>query len=136
VTTGTTTPAAKIILVEDETIIAFELRVRLSRFGHTVLGVFRRGEDALAATQHGMPDLMLIDIILAGKIDGIETARRVRAAGQTKIIFLTANTDEATRQRAQEIGPEAFLLKPFTEDELRATLAAALRPSPSGGGTT
>lgn len=128
--TGSPTTAAKIILVEDETIIAFELRVRLSRFGHTVLGVFRKGEDALAAAGRQMPDLMLIDIVLAGKMDGIETARRVHALGRTKIIFLTANTDEATRQRAMQADPEGFLLKPFTEDELRATLTAALKPPP------
>jgi DNA-binding response OmpR family regulator len=130
VTTGPAIPASRIIVVEDETIIAFELRVRLSRLGHTVLGVFRRGEDALASAQERMPDLMLIDIILAGTIDGIETARRVRAAGRTKIIFLTANTDEATRQRALQVAPEGFLLKPFTEDELRSTLAAALKGAP------
>ena len=116
--------------MEDETIIAYELRVRLSMLGHTVLGVFRKGEDACDAARTTMPDLMLIDIILAGKIDGIETARRVRALGPTRIIFLTANTDESTRQRALTVAPEGFLLKPFTEDELRETLAAALAPRP------
>jgi CheY-like chemotaxis protein len=73
-----------------------------------------------------MPDLILIDIILAGKIDGIETARRIRATGPTRIIFLTANTDEATRQRALALSPDGFLLKPFTEDELRETVEKAL----------
>ena len=123
-------PSAQIILVEDETIIAYELRVRLSMLGHRVLGVFRKGEDACEAARATMPDLMLIDIILAGKIDGIETAKRVRALGPTRIIFLTANTDESTRQRALTVAPEGFLLKPFTEDELRQTLAAALAARP------
>ena len=132
--TQTTGPSAEIILVEDETIIAYELRVRLSMLGHKVLGVFRKGEDACSSAAEKMPDLMLIDIILAGKIDGIETARRVRAAGPTRIIFLTANTDEATRQRALAVGPQGFLLKPFTEDELREELAKALAQPP--GATT
>lgn len=123
----TSTPQpAQILLVEDETIIAFELKVRLSMLGHHVRGVFRKGEEACEAARAGMPDLLLIDIILAGKIDGIETARRIRALGTTRIIFLTANTDESTRQRALSVAPEGFLLKPFTEDELRETLAAAL----------
>lgn len=118
--------AARIILVEDETIIAYELKVRLSMLGHRVQGVFRKGEDACEAARAMMPDLLLIDIILAGKIDGIETARRIRALGPTRIIFLTANTDESTRQRALTAAPEGFLLKPFTEDELREALAGAL----------
>jgi DNA-binding NarL/FixJ family response regulator len=120
--------SAQIILVEDETIIAYELKVRLSMLGHKVLGVFRKGEDACQAAGTTMPDLMLIDIVLAGKIDGIETAKRVRALGRTRIIFLTANTDEATRQRALTVAPEGFLLKPFTEDELREILDLALAP--------
>lgn len=122
-------PSARIILVEDETIIAFELKVRLSMLGHRVQGVFRKGEEAYEAARAMMPDLCLIDIILAGKIDGIETARRIRALGPTRIIFLTANTDESTHQRALTAAPEGFLLKPFTEDELRETLAVALARS-------
>jgi DNA-binding NarL/FixJ family response regulator len=118
--------SATVMIVEDETIIAYELRVRLSTFGHKVLGVFRKGEDAIEATRAGIPDLMLIDIILAGKFDGIETARRIRATGPTRIIFLTANTDEATRQRALAVSPDGYLLKPFTEDELRETVEKAL----------
>ena len=118
--------AARIILVEDETIIAYELKVRLSMLGHRVQCVFRKGEEACEAARTMMPDLLLIDIILAGKIDGIETARRIRALGPTRIIFLTANTDESTRQRALTAAPEGFLLKPFTEDELREALAGAL----------
>ncbi len=118
---------ARIVIVEDETIIAYELRVRLSMLGHQVLGVFRKGEEACASARTSMPDLILIDIILAGKIDGIETARQVRALGRTRIIFLTANTDEATRQRALGADPQGFLLKPFTEDELRETLTSALK---------
>jgi DNA-binding NarL/FixJ family response regulator len=118
--------SATVVIVEDETIIAYELRVRLSTLGHRVLGVFRKGEEAIEATRAGMPDLMLIDIILAGKIDGIETARMIRATGPTRIIFLTANTDEATRRRALALSPEGFLLKPFTEDELRETVEKAL----------
>jgi DNA-binding NarL/FixJ family response regulator len=121
-------PSAQVILVEDETIIAYELKVRLSMLGHKVLGIFRKGEDACRAASTTMPDLMLIDIVLAGEIGGIETAKRVRALGSTRIIFLTANTDEATRQRALTVAPEGFLLRPFTGDERRETLASALAP--------
>lgn len=121
-----TMTSANVVIVEDETIIAYELRVRLTAFGHNVVGVFRKGEEAIAASRAQMPDLMLIDIVLAGKIDGIETARLIRATGPTRVIFLTANTDEATRQRALALSPDGFLLKPFTEDELRETVEQAL----------
>ncbi len=116
----------EVLLVEDETIIAFELRVRLESMGITVVSSPRRGEDAVRIALEKRPHLVLMDIFLAGVIDGIEAARRIREKEEIPVIFVTANTDESTRKRALSLTPEGFLLKPFTDEEFKHALARAL----------
>jgi DNA-binding NarL/FixJ family response regulator len=120
-------PGARIALVEDEMIIAHELKVRLSTLGHSVVGMFRRGEEVLSLVQTTTIDLFLIDIALAGQLDGIETAKQIRTMTNARIVFLTANADDATRRRAQTLSPDGFLLKPFTEEELGETIQKSLQ---------
>ena len=115
-----------LLIVEDEAIVAADLKATLERSGYTVLGPAESGEAAveIAAEQH--PDLILMDIRLAGEMDGIEAAARIRQQLHLPVVFLTAHSDEATLSRARESAPLGFLLKPFNERELRTTIEIAI----------
>ncbi len=115
-----------LLIVEDEAIVAADLKATLERSGYTVLGPVESGEVAveIAAEQH--PDLILMDIRLAGEMDGIEAAARIRQQLHLPVVFLTAHSDEATLSRARESAPLGFLLKPFNERELRTTIEIAI----------
>ena len=106
-----------IMILEDELIIATDLRTRLESMGYTVAGIHTDGEDALEALSHEKPGLILVDIGLHGELDGIEAAKRVRADHDVPVVFITAYGDEATRMRALEVSASAYLLKPIADDE-------------------
>ena len=120
----------RILIVEDEGIIATDLRAKLKRLGYTVVAMVSSGEETLQRVGELKPDLILMDLGLKGAWDGIETAMRVHAQTDTPIVYLTAHADEATLQRARATKPKAYLLKPFDLNELRAVLEKALGLSP------
>lgn len=91
----------KILVVEDEMLIGAKISMLLTELGYEVTGLFPRGEEALLHMKESKPDLVLLDIQLNGEWDGIETARRLHAENDIPIIFLTANADEATFNRAK-----------------------------------
>ncbi len=115
-------PKKKIILVEDEGIVSSDLSFFLDQEGYQVTGAVFTGEDALECCRNDPPDAALIDIGLNGKMDGIETARKIRKEFQTPIIYITGFADEKTISRARQTGPEAVLLKPIDEDKLKTVL--------------
>ncbi len=115
-----------LLLVEDELLVAMDLRRRLEAAGYTVVGVAMSGEDALAQARQLKPGLVLMDIQLQGDLDGIETASRLSTELDLPIVFLTANADVATLARAQAIAPYSFLSKPVKERELRFAIDMAL----------
>jgi PAS domain S-box-containing protein len=119
-------PAARIFIVEDEALIQMEIGDRLSQLGYVVCGAAARGEVAIGQIAETAPDLVLMDINLAGEIDGIETARRLRERSRLPIVFLTAYSDDALLRRAGETDPFGYLMKPFRERELHATIQMAL----------
>ena len=116
----------RILIVEDEGIIATDLRAKLKRLGYDVLGMVSSGEEALEQIRTLKPDLVLMDLGLKGAWDGIETAKRVHAESDTPIVYLTAHADEATLQRAHSTKPKGYLLKPFDLQELRSVLEKAM----------
>ena len=118
--------ATRILIAEDETLIAEELRERLQRMGLTVVTVVGSGEEAIARSGDCAPDLVLMDIRLRGDIDGIEAAAAIRERFDIPVIFLTAHSDKATIERAKHIEPLGYVLKPFAERELRVTIEMAL----------
>lgn len=120
------TPSPSVFIVEDEALIAMELRDRLTRLGYEVRGVAAHGERAVEEIPTAAPDLVLMDINLAGQLDGIETARRVRERTDVPVVFLTAFSDPELVRRASALGPHGYLLKPFEERELHATIQVAL----------
>lgn len=117
---------ARVLIVEDEPLIAMELEDRLTRLGYSVCGSVRRGEDALPVAARFRPELALMDINLAGEINGIETAHRLRARYDIPIVYLTAYSDDSLIRAAMGTEPYGYLVKPFQERELHATLQVAI----------
>jgi CheY-like chemotaxis protein len=117
-----------IMIVEDETIVAEDLRQRLSALGYEVSATIGSSEEALARVEALSPDLVLMDIVLEGSaMDGIETARSIQAKRDVPIIFVTAFADDATLHRAKTTEPFAYILKPFNERELYSAIELALQ---------
>jgi PAS domain S-box-containing protein len=119
--------ASKILLVEDERIPAFNLQQRLRKLGYDVPSIVPSGAEALALIERQRPDMVLMDIHIEGDIDGIETASRIPPEWMIPVIYLTAYSEEATLQRAAATKPYGYLLKPFSERELHATIQMALQ---------
>ncbi|MEW6139366.1 MAG: response regulator [Thermodesulfobacteriota bacterium] len=116
----------KILIVEDEIVVAMDLKVRLEFLGYDVVGICDQGEQVPEFVERVRPDLVLMDIVLAGKVDGIEAAQRLRDAYEVPVIFLTAHSDEATLMRATVSDPYGYLVKPFSEVALRTTIEVSL----------
>lgn len=117
---------ANIVVVEDESIVAMDIQRRLEQMGHSVSGVYARGEDAVEEIGQHEVDLILMDIRLAGSIDGIETARRIHEIHDLPVLFLTAYADDETLLRARDTGPAAYLVKPVQDRELRSMIEIAI----------
>ncbi len=117
---------ASLIIVEDQVIVATDLEHNLLRLGYEVLGSTDRGEDAIDLAREKRPDLVMMDIRLAGKMDGIEAAVIVRRELDLPVVFLTAHADEATLQHAGEAEAFGYILKPFDDRELVTHIEMAL----------
>ena len=116
----------KVLIVEDEPIVALDLKQELEMLGCEVLGVAESADEALVAAGVHRPDLALMDVRIAGSVDGIQTAGLLRAAYQTPVVFLTSYSDETTIARAVREMPYGYLTKPFQSGELKATVQVAL----------
>jgi len=116
----------RILVVEDETIVALDLKNSLKMLGYDVVGTACSGEEAIAKADQTRPDLVLMDIILKGKMDGVQAADSIRATLNIPVIFLTACADERTLQRAKVTEAFGYLLKPFEERELHGHIEIAL----------
>ncbi len=115
-----------ILIVEDEPIIALEIRETLIRLGYDVPQAISSGEEALAAVKLHKPHLLLMDIRLGGFQDGIETASKLESDYSIPVIFLSAYSDDAVVRRAAQARAYGFLVKPFDERSLRTTIEIAL----------
>jgi DNA-binding LytR/AlgR family response regulator len=118
--------AVKILIVEDEMIIAADISLMLEGIGYEITGITPRGEDALKSIESTPPDLVLMDIALKGALDGVETSRFIFERHQIPVIFLTANTDDGTFARAKTTRPYAFISKPFQPSDLQRAIELAL----------
>jgi len=117
---------ARILIVEDETIVAFDLSSRLEALGFAVIGVASNGHAAIEMAGREKPDMVLMDIMLGGDMDGIEAAKKINEKDFIPIIYLTAYSDQRTLERAKLSEPFGYILKPFEEQELRSTIEMAL----------
>jgi len=120
-------PAPKIIVVEDDRIISIEIKDMLENFGYNVISVVSYGEDAVTEALEKKPDLMLMDIRLAGKMDGIEAAEQINLKLSIPIIYLTSYSDQVTLKRAKKTNPMDYVLKPFVNLELHGCIENALK---------
>ncbi len=117
----------KILIVEDEMIIAAKISLHLTQLGYEVSGIIPRGEEAIVHCREAVPDLLLLDINLKGHVDGIQTAAMLQAENiNIPIIYLTANADEATFERAKPTRPQAFISKPYKKLDLQRAIELAI----------
>ena len=112
----------KILVVEDEMIIAAKISMHLTNLGYEVTGILPRGEEALVSVEENRPDIVLMDIRLKGDINGIDTAIRMQKNADIPVIFLTANADEATFNKAKAAKPYAFISKPYKQVDLQRAI--------------
>jgi PAS domain S-box-containing protein len=127
-TTESATMAAprRILIVEDEAVIAMDMAQHLRDFGYDVVGIAASGERAQQLVAECQPDLIMMDIVIKGAHDGIETAGRIRHEHDIPVVFLTAYGDVPTLERAKAVEPYAYLMKPFRPNDLRTTIEVAL----------
>ncbi|MEO6282058.1 MAG: LytTR family transcriptional regulator DNA-binding domain-containing protein [Dyadobacter sp.] len=118
--------AIKLLIVEDDMIIAADIALQLSKLGYEVSGIVPRGEEAIRHAETDRPDLILLDISLKGPLDGIETAHAILQRWNIPIIYVTANTDEATFARAKKTRPYAYISKPIRSIELQRAIELAI----------
>jgi PAS domain S-box-containing protein len=116
----------RILVVEDESIVALDIQDRLEALGYEVPATVGTGEQAIQQAGSLRPDLVLMDIQLHGAMDGVEAADRIRELYQIPVIYLTANADHPTVQRAKVTEPFGFVIKPFDERELHTTIEVGL----------
>lgn len=117
---------ARILIVEDDRVVARDIAQQMSRIGHAVVGTTTRGEEALALARDKRAELVLMDVRLEGALDGIDAARLLREHLDLAVVFLTAYADEDTVRRATTAEPFGYVLKPFDETQLRTVVEMAL----------
>jgi two-component system, sensor histidine kinase and response regulator len=115
----------QILIVEDEAIVAESIASKLRRYGYEVLDTVPSGEEAISIADKARPDVILMDIHLIGKMDGIDAADIISNQFRIPVIFLTAYADEQTLARAKKAGPFGYLVKPFRERDLYVTIEMA-----------
>jgi signal transduction histidine kinase len=118
---------AKILVVEDQRIVAKDIAKRLENLGYAVVDSITSGEEAIEKVAQTTPDLVLMDIRLKGEMDGIEAAEKIRDDFDIPVIYLTAYADENTLQRAKITEPFGYIVKPFDEKDLHTAIEIALR---------
>ncbi|MCF7858120.1 MAG: response regulator [Candidatus Cloacimonetes bacterium] len=117
---------SRILIVEDESMIAADIKYTLEQYKHEVIKIFSNGEDVIKNVTALNPDLILMDIMLEGNLTGIQTGKAILEENNIPIILLTAYADAATVNSAKEISPYGYLLKPFEAKELNAAIEIAL----------
>jgi diguanylate cyclase (GGDEF)-like protein/PAS domain S-box-containing protein/putative nucleotidyltransferase with HDIG domain len=121
-----TTPGLRILVIEDEALIAEEIRERLKRLNYQVIGIADTGAQAIEIARQQCPDLVLMDIQLKGKMDGIEAAEIIYRDRNIPVVHLTAHSDQATFQRAKATAVFGYVLKPFQERDLLVAVEMAV----------
>jgi len=115
-----------ILVVEDESIVAKDIAQSLKKLGYSVAGICSSGEDAITTAKEIKPDLILMDIMLKGEMNGIEAAEQISKNNKIPIIYLTAYADEATLARAKITEPNGYMIKPFEEADIQASIEMAV----------
>jgi PAS domain S-box-containing protein len=118
---------AKILIVEDEVIVAWDIKETLEKLGHTVVDLAISGAEAIRSATSDSPDLVLMDIRLEGEMDGITTGDEIYHRLKIPVVYLTAHSDEFTLERATKTDPFGYIIKPFRSQSLQSTIKVALQ---------
>jgi CheY-like chemotaxis protein len=116
----------KILVVEDESIIALNIKKKLKSFGYTVPAIASTGEEAIKMTEITFPDLILMDVMLKGDMDGVQAIEEIRKRFDIPVIYLTAYSDDEVLERAKLTQPYGYIVKPFKANDLRTNIEIAL----------
>ena len=112
----------KILVVEDEELIAIRLVEELTRLGHHVVGSVVTGEAGVQLAEQEQPDIILMDVRLAGEMDGLEAAQRIRTSSTVPFIFITGYPDEKLKEEADRLQPAVYIVKPILNYEMRTAI--------------
>lgn len=118
--------SARVLVVEDEAIVAMGIKHKLENMGHTVVEMVASGENAIRAAKEHYPDIILMDIVIKGDMDGIDAAKIIHDTNDIPIIYLTAYADDEILERARVTQPYGYIIKPFKSSELNANIEMAL----------
>jgi CheY-like chemotaxis protein len=121
---------ARILIVEDERLIAVDLQRRLTRLGYAVVALAASGAEAIQKALALYPDVVLMDIRLQGDMDGVEAAQQIHASTAIPVVFMTAYVDEDTQQRIRATSPWGCLYKPFAPNQVQSVLEHVLSVRP------
>lgn len=116
----------KIVIVEDDPILCDLLKIRLAKMGYTVTGMYATGEDAIRAISDHPPDLIIMDVTLVGKMDGIETAQQIQKTRPLPVVYLTGSSDPETFERAKITEDSEYVIKPFSDSDLHIAIEMAV----------
>ena len=116
----------RILIVEDEIMIAKDIESKLRNLGHESLPIVTSGEKAVEKAEKLRPDMILMDIVLDGKMDGIEAASQIRNRFNIPVVYLTAYADDEILERAKVTEPFGYMIKPFGERDLNSTIEMAI----------
>ena len=117
---------ARILVVEDESIVAKDIENSLKKLGYTIVGVTPTGEEAISLAKSKRPDVILMDIMLKGAMSGVEAAAEIKKELDLPVIYLTAYADEPTLEKAKHTEPHGYIIKPFKEVDLQTNIELAL----------
>jgi CheY-like chemotaxis protein/DNA-binding PadR family transcriptional regulator len=117
---------SKILVVDDEAIITMQLEERLSSMGYTISGMAASGEEAVEKAHRLLPDIVLMDIVMPGKMNGIEAAKKITDELDIPVVFVTSYADDAIIEKAKNVRPYGYIVKPFNELEIKAAIEVAL----------
>ncbi len=116
----------QILIVEDEWIVAQDIKMSLQKLGYTVSGVVSSGEEAISKVEENNVDLVLMDITLRGEMNGIEAAAIIRSRFDIPFVYLTAHADDKTLERAKITEPFGYIFKPYEDRDIHLTIEKAL----------
>ena len=125
----------KVLIVEDDLVVQLHMKVIVRELGYDVCGLAASANEAVQSASICPPSVVLMDIRLAGDRDGIELARELRTRHDLAVVFVTAYADEQTVERAEEVGADGYLVKPFSKPQMRAALSTALARGKSSSAT-
>ncbi len=117
----------RILIVEDESITAMEISAQVQQLSYEPVGIVASGKDAIEHALNLHPDLILMDIILKGPIDGIQAAQAIRSQYACPVIYVTAYAEQSMMERARTTEPAGYLMKPLREWDLQTAIESALR---------